>query len=488
MPLKPLQAAPSARRPEARAARAAGHGERGSGRRRGRRACLAAVGELRPAGVAAPAVAARREHLRARASDCSRVQFACPAFLEGRADPCSRPARRRLVGESSAGAAARWSASSEGGGTREAIVRSTEPAAPAACRRGDGDPERHGGRGRGRDGTSKRSVRLAATRIGARRVARSATMADRNAWQRAHPAAWIRRRPDIRGQRAVHPCGDGLGVETVAARPGRLFAQRPLSRDGAPIARLRRAWSSFTSSSSYRTIGSTSLRTISLRSIGPDLPARIRSSGQPGRRRARPRFAEVPLHGLADLPARPRELARGGRFVLAEHAARLRERELLRVVARRAAAGRAPRARQSPLQPPLQQREVPRPVGIGRRRRGAGHRARLVVFRQRIEAAVRANGVHVPLGEDGPQPRRQAAASVKVAEERPALAVALGRASRDRRRANRPARARGPKGRARRPPGRATGRYSRTKCSHAASSPAAHAQASARSSRCSDFR
>ena len=133
----------------------------------------------------------------------------------------------------------------------------------------------------------------------------------------------------------------------------------------------------------------------------------------------------------------------------------------------------------------MQQREVPRSVRIGRG--GAGwHRARLVVLRQRIEATLRAK-------------RRRAAARARPAATSPGCCVreSSGTATGARRRARSPVeigveRIRQLARAARRVErvGRAIerGRYSRTKCSHAASSPAAQAQASARSSRCSDFR
>ena len=114
--------------------------------------------------------------------------------------------------------------------------------------------------------------------------------------------------------------------------------------------------------------------------------------------------------------------------MLAKDAAGLRERQLLGVVAREPQPVARGEHRNRQFESPVQQREIARPDPD---RPAAGERLataqRLVVFRQRIEAAVRANGVHVPLREHGAQPRRQAAASVKVAEQRPAFPVLLRR-------------------------------------------------------------
>src|SRR5581483_4212587 len=109
-----------------------------------------------------------------------------------------------------------------------------------------------------------------------------------------------------------------------------------------------------------------------------------------------------------------RETARHGGFVLAQQPAGLGERQLARMIASEPEAIARVELRDCGLQRALDELAAARVAGLRRR----GRRARQQLDgAERLEPSVRAHRVDVALRQDGAQPRRETAASVKVAEE-----------------------------------------------------------------------
>jgi hypothetical protein len=110
--------------------------------------------------------------------------------------------------------------------------------------------------------------------------------------------------------------------------------------------------------------------------------------------------------------------------VLAEHQARLRERQILRIVAGQPQTIAGTERRDGVLDRMPDEPQIAIPIGLDLQCARRQHQRRIVV-RQRFHPAIRPQPVHVPLRQYGPQPRRQAAAAVKVAEKGLALARVL---------------------------------------------------------------
>jgi hypothetical protein len=135
-------------------------------------------------------------------------------------------------------------------------------------------------------------------------------------------------------------------------------------------------------------------------------------------------LTEISLDFLPDDLSCARELTRHRRFVLAEQTSGLRERQLFPIVAAKPETIAIRQPGQAPQQRQADQRQESQSVGIGNDRTGVKRRSGLISLDRR-QTPVGSNAIDLPLRENGTQPRGQTAASVKVAKERPPLAVAL---------------------------------------------------------------
>ena len=125
---------------------------------------------------------------------------------------------------------------------------------------------------------------------------------------------------------------------------------------------------------------------------------------------------ELRFDVFANSPARPRELARHGGFVLADQPADLRQREVLRVVTAKPQAVARRQPQYGPAECLPDEPQVARPIRVGRRRR-LDRTRRFLVWKRR-EPASGTQAIDVALCEDGTEPCSKAASAMKVTEER----------------------------------------------------------------------
>ncbi len=134
--------------------------------------------------------------------------------------------------------------------------------------------------------------------------------------------------------------------------------------------------------------------------------------------------SQIPLDVLPNGLPRSRQLTRDSGLMLAQKAACLSEGQVFAIVAGQPQTIAIRQCRET-----VQQRLGDEDAKTARvridRRRTDRHRRRRPLIVQRGEPALRSNPVNVTLREDGAQPRGEAAAAMKVAEERSALTVSL---------------------------------------------------------------
>ena len=394
----------------------------------------------------------RRRRERAGAAPTARA-FASSTRLGG----ASRGARRRSrdVGAiAGAACALRRLASAAGlrlapplrrrasGAARAAPARAPAPPGPPrstppsdtlhrrAVRHGDPDHER--GRGRPSAGPATRAP-ASATAISPRAAAAASAPSPRAAPGIARSRPHVPRRPPrSRASSASSAQAASVSASRHAA-PGAASARAfsvPASSRSTDASRS--LFVSVTRGSSYRTIRRRFLARRRSPASARDRAARrlrtpTRSTPRSARRSARV-LAQLTLDVLAQRPPASAR-ADATRWPRAPSAAgRSRRASAPAHSSNRAADGRGCRAgrRREPAPGAAARRWRDRSGSGGSPARPSRRGGARVLVRQRLEPLLRAQAIHVALRQHGAQPRREAAASLEVAEERPALAPASG--------------------------------------------------------------